>query len=95
MVEQIDIKPLLEKYKRGGTSSYNHPRMMLKVMVYAYAEKLYSSRWIAKAFRENVNFMWLSSGNRPDFRTINDFRGKGMREAARNGEWYPCLWEKV
>jgi len=82
MVEQIDLKPLLEKYKGGGTSSY-HPKMMMKVLVYGYAEKLYSSRRIAKALRENVNFMWLSGGNKPDFRTINDFRGKGMREAVR------------
>jgi transposase len=82
VIEQIEIKPLLEKYKGGGTSSY-HPRMLLKVIVYAYAEKIYSSRKIAKALRENVNFMWLSGGNRPDFRTINMFRGVVMKEAVR------------
>lgn len=82
MVEQIDMKPLLAKYKGGGTSSY-HPQMMLKVMVYAYAEKIYSSRRIAKALRENVNFMWLSGGNKPDFRTLNNFRGEAMKETVR------------
>ena len=82
VIEQIEIKPLLEKYKGGGTSSY-HPRMLLKVIVYAYAEKIYSSRKIAKALRENVNFMWLSGGNQPDFRTINSFRGVAMKEAVR------------
>jgi transposase len=82
MVDQIDNKPLLTKYKGGGTSSY-HPRMMLKVLVYAYAEKTFSSRRIAKALRENVNFMWISGGNKPDFRTINKFRGETMREAVR------------
>jgi transposase len=34
VLEQIDIKSLLENYKGGVTSSY-HPRMMLKVIVYA------------------------------------------------------------
>jgi transposase len=82
VIEQIEIKPLLEKYKGGGTSSY-HPRMLLKVIVYAYTEKIYSSRKIAKALRENVNFMWLSGGNQPDFRTINSFRGVVMKEAVR------------
>jgi len=82
VIEQIDIKPLLAKYKGGGTSSY-HPRMLLKVIVYAYAEKIYSSRKIAKALRENVNFMWISGGNQPDFRTINHFRGVVMKEAVR------------
>lgn len=76
-VEQIDLELLLRKYKGGGTSSY-HPGMMLKVLVYAYTQRIYSSRQIAKALRENVNFMWLSGGNRPDFRTINAFRGEKM-----------------
>ena len=82
MVEQIDIKALLAKYKGGGTSSY-HPRMMLKVLVYAYAEKTYSSGRIAKALRENVNFMWLSGGNRPDFRTLNGFRSGPLKGVVR------------
>lgn len=77
-VEKINIDPLLKKYKGGGTSSY-HPRMMLKVLVYAYTQRVYSSRQIAKGLRENVNFMWLSGGNRPDFRTINAFRGEKMK----------------
>lgn len=78
-IERMDIEPLLEQYKGGGTSSY-HPKMMLKVIVYAYIEKIYSSRRIAKALRENINFMWLSGNNRPDFRTINRFRSEVMKE---------------
>lgn len=78
-IEQIDLSNLYAKYKGGGTSSY-HPKMMLKVLVYGYVERLYSSRKIAKALRENVFFMWLSGQNRPDFRTINHFRGVVMKE---------------
>jgi len=55
-IERMDLKPLLKHYKGGGTSSY-HPKMMLKVLVYAYTQKLYSSRKIAKALRENIHFM--------------------------------------
>ncbi len=73
MLDRIDLAPFLEHYKGGGASSY-HPRMMLKVLVYAYSEKIYSSRRIAKALRENVNFMWISGGNQPDHRTLNGFR---------------------
>ena len=54
--------------------------MILKVLVYAYTQRTYLSRQIAKALRENVNFMWLSGGNRPDFQTINEFRGEKMKE---------------
>ena len=78
VIDEIDIEPLIQKYQGGGTSAY-HPRMMLKVLVYAYTQRIYASRGIAKALRENVNFMWLSGMNRPDFRTINGFRGERMK----------------
>lgn len=90
IVEQLDLRVLYQQYKGGGTSSY-HPKMMLKVLVYGYVEKLYSSRRIAKALRENVNFMWLSGQNRPDFRTINRFRGEVMKEIM--GEVYASVME--
>ena len=79
-IERINLEALLRKYKGGGTSRY-HPGMMLKVLVYAYTQRIYSSRQIAKAVRENVNYLWLSGGNQPDFRTINSFRGEKMKGA--------------
>lgn len=82
IIDQIDIAPLVEQYKGGGTSAY-HPQMMLKVIVYAYTQRIFSSRRIAKALRENVHFMWLSSMNRPDHRTINRFRGEVMKPGIR------------
>lgn len=78
IIEQINPEPLIRQYKGGGTSAYN-PIMMLKVIIYAYTQRIFSSRQIAKALRENINFMWLSGMNRPDFRTINRFRGKIMK----------------
>ena len=77
-IDKLDLRPLLGQYKGGGTSSY-HPLLLLKVLVYAYTQKIYSSRKIAKALRENIHFMWLSGGQQPDFRTINDFRGSRMK----------------
>jgi transposase len=74
-IERMDLDPLIQQYKGGGTSSY-HPKMMLKVLVYAYTQQIYSSRKIAKSLRENIHFMWLSGNSRPDFRTINRFRGE-------------------
>jgi transposase len=78
-IEKMDLSILMKQYKGGGTSSY-HPKMMLKVLIYAYTQRIYTSRQIAKALRENVNFMWISGNNHPDFRTINRFRGTVMRE---------------
>lgn len=73
IVDSLDLSSLYGRYKEGGCPAY-HPRMMLKVMIYSYSQKVYSSRMIAKAFRENVNFMWIAGGNQPDFRTVNRFR---------------------
>ncbi|MCX6640748.1 MAG: IS1182 family transposase [bacterium] len=77
-VSRMNLDPVLERYPGGGTSSY-HPRMLLKVLIYAYSQRLYSSRQIAKALRENIHFMWLSGGNRPDFRTLNRFRSSRLK----------------
>ena len=43
IIDRIDLSSLYETYKGGGTSSY-HPAMLLKVLVYAYLENIYSSR---------------------------------------------------
>jgi transposase len=77
-MESINLEPLLKNYKGGGTSSY-HPGLLLKVLVYAYSQRVYSSRQIGKAMRENVNFLWLSGGNQSDYRTINGFREERMK----------------
>jgi transposase len=91
-VEKIDLSALLAKYPGGGRSSY-HPKMLLKVLVYAYAEKIYSSRRIAKALRENIYFMWISGESTPDFRTINDFRGSRMKGVI--GEVFGAVLEQL
>jgi len=77
-IEALDLEILQTQYEGGGTSSY-HPKMMLKVLVYAYCKKIYTSRKIAEALEENIHFMWLAGEQTPDFRTLNDFRGKRMK----------------
>lgn len=78
IIDHLDITALEKSYKGGGTSSY-HPRMLLKVIIYAYLRNLYSSRKIEQALSENIHFMWLSGQNTPDHNTINDFRGKRLK----------------
>ena len=73
VVENLDITAIEKTYSGGGTSAY-HPRMMLKVLFYAYMNNIYSCRKIGKQLEENVHYMWLSGNQRPDFRTINNFR---------------------
>lgn len=78
IVDGIELRILEKAYKGGGTSSY-HPKMMLKILMYAYSKKIYSCRRIAAALHESVYFMWLSAMQKPDFRTINNFRSGKLK----------------
>lgn len=79
VLSKIDIQPLIRRYKTGGSSSY-HPGMLLKVLVYAYINNIYSSRKIEEALGQNIHFMWLSGMSTPDHNTINRFRGERLKE---------------
>jgi len=78
VVDKLDISGLLALYQGGGSSAY-HPRMLLKVLFYGYLSNIYSCRKLAKALGENIHFMWLSGGSKPDFRTINRFRSQRLK----------------
>ena len=82
VVDSLDITEILNKYKGGGTSAY-HPRMMIKVLFYSYLSNVYSCRKIAKALNENIHFMFISGNSTPDFRTINDFRSKILKDSIK------------
>lgn len=79
LVDSMDLTGLLNLYQGGGTSAY-HPRMMLKVLLYAYSVKIYTGRKIAAALRNNIEFLWISGRSNPDFRTINNFRSSKAKE---------------
>jgi len=78
-VNHLDDAIFNAVYPGGGRDSY-HPKMLTKVIIYAYTQRLYSSRQIAKAVRENIMFMWIAGRQRPDFRTINRFRSERMKD---------------
>lgn len=78
-VNRLDDAIFASAYPGGGRDSY-HPKMLTKIIIYAYTQRIYSSRLIAKAVRENVMFMWIAGRQRPDFRTINRFRSERMKD---------------
>lgn len=78
VVEQLNLDLLIAEYSKEGKPSY-HPKMMLKIMVYAYMDNTYSSRKIEKAMRENINYMWLSARQVADHNTIARFRSKKLK----------------
>ena len=83
IIDSLDLSALYEMYQGGGRSAYN-PKMLLKILVYAYTQKVYSGRQIAKQLKENIYFMWLAGHEKPDFRTINRFRSEKLAEEVEN-----------
>lgn len=70
VIDRLDISDILSTYRGGGNSAFN-PKMMLKVLVFAYLSNVYSSRRIEELLKRDIYFMWLAGMKRPDFRTIN------------------------
>ncbi|MFC1569192.1 IS1182 family transposase [bacterium] len=77
LVDTLDLSILYNKYSWEGGETY-HPKSMLKILFYGYSHETRSSRKLSQACRENFVYMYIASGIRPDFRTINLFRKNNL-----------------
>jgi transposase len=75
VVDELDLQAILTTYGgvTRGVAPY-HPRMVVKVLFYAYAVGIPASRQIARKLEEDIAFRVLAANQQPDFRTISDFR---------------------
>ena len=81
--EHLDLSEIVASYKSGLGQPPFDPRMMTALLLYAYCSGLYSSRRIAKACAERVDFMMIVAHDAPDFRTIADFRKRHLPPLGR------------
>jgi len=80
-VDGLDLSAFHARYAGGGARNQPfHPAMMVKVLVYAYATGVFSSRKIARKLHEDVALRVLGAGNFPAHRTISDFRAFHLKE---------------
>ena len=79
VVESLDLKEFKKLYREKGRCAY-HPKMMLKVILYAYMNNIYSCRKIEKVIQRDIHYIWLAAQERPDFVTINRFRNRVKNE---------------
>ena len=79
IVDGLELSPLLETYRIEGCPAY-HPRMMLKLIFYAYMNNIYSCRRIEREASQNIHFIWLSGAQYPSFATINRFRSERLKK---------------
>jgi len=76
--DELDLSAVLASYRGEKGKPPYHPAMMVALLLYGYAVGLYSSRRIAKACVERVDFMAIVALQAPDFRTISEFRRRHL-----------------
>jgi transposase len=80
-VDSLNLQAFHSRYAQGGSRNQPfHPAMMVKVLVYAYATGVFSSRKIARKLHEDVAFRVLAADNFPAHRTVRDFRALHLTE---------------
>ena len=82
VVEQLDLREIEGTYGSARGQPPFDPAMMTALLLYAYCNGVYSSRRIAKAARERVDFMSIVGLDAPDFRTVSDFRKRHLKALA-------------
>lgn len=74
-VDALELKAFHARYEGDGRRRQPFdPLMMVKVLVYAYANGVFSSRKIASRLQEDIAFRVLGAGNFPAHRTLREFR---------------------
>ena len=79
VVESLDLRDFKKLYREKGRCPY-HPKMMLKIILYAYMNNIYSCRKIERQVQRDIHYIWLAAQERPDFVTINRFRNRVKKE---------------
>ena len=72
-VERVDLGAFKVNHRGTGSAQY-HPRMMLALMIYCYANGLFSSRRIERATHRDIGVRFVAANRHPDHDTIARFR---------------------
>ena len=84
LADALDLSAFYAPYEGDGRRNAPYePSMMVKVLIYAYATGVFSSRAIARKLEEDVAFRVLGSENFPRHRTICEFRRRHLEEFER------------
>ena len=77
--ELLDLTEIYASYTEERGSPPFHPAMMTALILYAYAQGVFSSRKMALACVQRLDFMVVTGMQKPNFRTINKFRARHLR----------------
>src|SRR5712692_10210346 len=74
----LDLSRIMDVYDEARGFPPHHPGMMVALLLYAYSQGIYSSRRIARGCEERLDFAAVTGMQRPDFRTISEFRKRHL-----------------
>ena len=78
VIEGLDLTELEQSYRGSGSASY-HPAMLLGLLVYGYATRVFSSRALERATYDSVAFRFIAGNEHPDHDTIAHFRKRFLK----------------
>jgi transposase len=82
VAEELDLSAILSTYTEPRGEPPYHPAMMVALLLYADSRGVSSSRRIARACEERLDLRAVTALNRPDFRTISEFRRRHLAALA-------------
>src|ERR1700686_4411227 len=78
-MEAVDLAKITGTYGSERGQPPFDPIMMTELLLYSCCCGIYSSRRIARACRERVDFMSIVGFDAPDFRTVSEFRRRHLK----------------
>lgn len=85
ILEGLNYEKLYKAYSSNGRKPAVEPKILYKVLTYAYMNNIYASRKIESACRRDINFMWLLQGcSVPSQSTIARFRKNFLADAVED-----------
>src|SRR5262249_41857401 len=83
VLEELDLSEITDQYGEERGYPPFHPVMMTALVLYSYCQGIYSSRRIARACKQRVDFIALMGMQKPDHRTVNLFRQRHLKGLGR------------
>ena len=77
-----------------GQPAY-HPKLLLKIYIYGYLNKIRSSRKLESEIKRNIEMMWLCGGLSPSYKTISDFRKENSQALKRVFREFVLLCKEI
>lgn len=82
-VEQVPMHCFRVNARGGGSKQY-HPRMMLALLIYCYANGIFGSRRIERATYRDIGVRYLCADTHPDHDTICKFRRENFEAVSES-----------